>query len=103
MTIHETTTPSSAHPYRNALEPCALDGDGLRVPYRGQARMRLALSSGLAHAFVVVDPDAHDLIAIQCDEGPRPRLRVVAGEIALSWPMRSFGDWLRDALRPRDR
>ena len=30
MTIHETTTPSSAHPYRNALEPCALDGDGLR-------------------------------------------------------------------------
>jgi hypothetical protein len=103
MTIHETTTPSSAHPYRSALEPSALDGDGLRAPYRGQTRMRLALSSGLAHGFLVVDPDAHDLIAIQCGDGPPPRLRVVAGEIALSWPTRSFGDWLRDALRPRDR
>jgi hypothetical protein len=102
MTIHETTTPPSDHPYRSAVEPSPLDGDGLRVPYRGQARMRLALASGLAHGFIVIDPAAQDLIAIQCGDGPEPRLRVVAGEIALGWRASSFGDWLRDALRPRD-
>jgi len=103
MTIHETTPPTSAHPYRSAAEPCMLDCDGLRVPYSGQTRMRLALSSGLAHGTIVIDPAAQDLIAIQCGDGPRPRLRVVAGEIAVSWPAPSFGDWLRDALRPCDR
>jgi hypothetical protein len=78
------------------------DCDGLRVPYSGQARMRLALSSGLSHGLIVVDPAAQDLIAIQCGDGPQPRLRVVAGEIALGWRV-SFGDWLRDALRPCNR
>jgi hypothetical protein len=102
MTIHETTAPSSAHPYRSAVEPCTPDGDGLRVPYNGQARMRLALSSGLSHGRIVIDPAAQDLIAIQCGDGPQPQLRVVAGEIALTWRV-SFGDWLRDALRPCNR
>src|SRR5262245_39989861 len=102
MTIHETTTQPSDHPYRSAFEPGALDCDGLRVPYSGQTRMRLALSSGLSHGLIVIDPAAQDLIAIRCGDGPLPRLRVVAGEIALSWRM-SFGDWLRDALRPSNR
>jgi hypothetical protein len=102
MTIHETTAQPSTHPYRSAVEPCTLDCDGLRVPYSGQARMRLALSSGLSHGLIVIDPAAQDLIAIQCGDGPQPRLRVVAGEIALSWRV-SFGDWLRDALRPCNR
>jgi len=101
MTIHETTAPPSTHPYRSA-EPCTLDPDGLRVPYSGQARMRLALSSGLSHGRIVIDPAAQDLIAIQCGDGPQPRLRVLAGEIALTWQV-SFGDWLRDALRPCNR
>ena len=101
MTIHEITPPS-AHPYRSAVEPYTLDGDELRVPYTGQTRMRLALSSGLSHGRIVIDPAAQDLIAIQCGDGPEPRLRLVAGEIALTWRL-SFGDWLRDALRPRDR
>ncbi|HEX3759690.1 MAG TPA: hypothetical protein VHW23_13345 [Kofleriaceae bacterium] len=102
MTIHETPTQPSAHPYRSTVEPCTLDGDELRVPYSGQARMRLALSSGLAHGFIVIDPAAQDLIAIQCGDGPQPRLRVMAGEIALTWRV-SFGEWLRDALRAGNR
>src|SRR5262245_17914422 len=97
-TTHETTTPS-AHPYRSPVEPCTFDCDGLRVPYNGQTRMRLALSSGLSRALIVIDPEARDLIAIQCGDGPLPRLRVAAGEIALSFRV-SFGEWLRDVLRP---
>ena len=63
MTIHETTAPS-AHPYRSAVDPM-LDSAGLCVPYTGQARMRLALSSGLAHGRIVIDPAAQDLIAMR--------------------------------------
>jgi len=102
MTIHETTAQPSAHPYRSAVEPCPLDCDGLRVPYSGQTRMRLALSCGLSHGLIVIDPAAQDLIAIHCGDGPLPRLRIAAGEIALTWRT-SFGDWLRDALRACNR
>jgi hypothetical protein len=102
MTIHETTAQPSDHPYRSAIEPCTHDSDGLRVPYTGQVRMRLALSSGLFHGRIVIDPAAQDLIAIQCGDGPPPRLHVTAGQIALTWRM-SFGDWMRDALRPHNR
>lgn len=102
MTNHDTTAQPSDHPYRGTVEPGTLDHDRLRVPYSGQSRMRLALSSGLAHARVVIDPAAQDLIAILCGDDLRPRLRVAAGEIALSWHS-SFGDWLRGALRPLDR
>lgn len=98
MTIYETLSQPSAHPYRSAVEPCTLDRDELRVPYSGQARMRFALASGLSHGHIVIDPAAQDLIAIQCRGGLQPRLRVVAGEIVLSWRV-SFGDWLRRALR----
>src|SRR5262249_4430539 len=101
MTIHETSSPFD-HPYRSASEPTTLDVDDLRVPYSGQTRMRLTLSSGLAHGRILIDPQAQDLIAIQGLDGPRPRLRVVAGEIALTWQV-SFGEWLRDALRPCNR
>lgn len=94
-----TTTQTSTHPYRTAFEP--LESDRLRVPYSGQTRMRLAVSSGLAHGRIVIDPHADELIAIQCGDGYQPRLRVMAGEIALSC-QRSFGDWLRGVLRPCD-
>jgi hypothetical protein len=117
MTFHETSDspfdqlfshpydqvsdPPSAHPYRSA--PASFDGDALRVPYRGQTRMRLGLVSGLAHGLIVIDPDAQDLIAIQYGDGPAPQLRVVAGEISMAWRSSSFGEWLRDALRPCNR
>lgn len=96
MTIHETTP---AHPYRSA-ESFTDDQDRLRVPYSGHSRMRLALSSGLAHARVVIDPAARDLIAIQCGGGRQPWLSVGTGEIELSW-RGSFGDWFLGVLRPR--
>ena len=102
MTIHESTAHPSTHPYRSAVEPYPLDSDELRVPYSSQSRMRLTLSSGLSHGRIVIDPAAQDLIAVQCDDGPPPRLRVVAGEIALSWRV-SFGDWLLDAFRACNR
>ena len=79
MTIQETSHESFAHPYRG--EPCTLDDDGLRVPYTGQSRMRLSLSSGLSQGRIVIDPAAHDLIAIRCGDGPLPRVRVASGEI----------------------
>jgi hypothetical protein len=102
MTIYETSVQPSDHPYRSAFDPDLFDRDELGVPYRGQTRMRLALSSGLSRGLIVIDPAAQDLIEIHCGDRPRPRLRVVAGEIALSWRV-SFGDWLRDALRPCNR
>jgi hypothetical protein len=102
MTIHENTAHPSAHPYRSAVEAYPLDSDELCVPYSGQDRMRLTLSSGLSHGRIVIDPAAQDLIAVHCGDGPPPRLRVAAGEIALSWQV-SFGDWLLDALRPGNR
>ena len=98
----ETFAQPSTHPYRTAFEPSLFEGDGLRVPYTGQTRMRLALSSGLTHARIVIDPAAEDLIAIRCGDGFPPRLRVAAGEIALSWSG-SFGDWLLGALWPSNR
>jgi hypothetical protein len=100
MTTHETTTTApSDHPYRSPFDAFPFESEELRVPYSGQTRMRLTLSSGLAHGRIVIDPAAQDLIAVQCGDGPPPRLRVVAGEIALSWRV-SFGDWLLDAFRP---
>jgi hypothetical protein len=98
---NETTQPSAHHPYRSAFEP-TLDSDKLRVPYSGQPRMRLAFASGMAHGRIVIDPAAQDLIAVQCGDDLHPRLRVAAGEIALSFHM-SFGDWLRGTVRPANR
>ena len=88
--------PSPRHPVGPAL-------DGLSVPYTGQARMRLTIAGGLADALVRADPDAVDLIAIDCGESLSPRLRVSASELRVSWPM-TFGAWLRAVLasEPRD-
>jgi hypothetical protein len=91
MTIHETI--GQHDPF---------DCEALCLPYTGQRRMRLALTSGMSNGRIVIDPAAHDLIAVQCGDGPAPRLRVAAGELALSWPI-SFGDWLRSLVEPHDR
>lgn len=95
--FYETTTELLDHPYR-AADPTPLFNDELRVPYRGETRMRLGLSSGLAHGRIVIDPAAQDLIAVHCGDGPAPRLRLVAGELALGWQSASFGEWLRGAF-----
>ena len=91
------TQTGTDHPYRTAPAPRTFDPESARVPYDGQTRMRLTISSGLAHARMVIDPAARDLVAIESGDGPRPRIRLAAGEIALTWRV-SFGDWLREVL-----
>jgi hypothetical protein len=88
----------ASRPFRT-WPPLDLDAqlDCLSVPYTGQARMRLTITSGMADARVRVDPEAVDLIAIDCGEGIWPRLRVSASELRLSWPA-TIGSWLRAAL-----
>jgi hypothetical protein len=74
------------------------DGDGLTVPYTGQTRMRLTITSGLADARVRIDPDAVDLITIDSGEGIPARLRVSASEVRVSWPPGTIASWLRAAF-----
>lgn len=93
----DATFDTTGHPYRTAPAREPFDPDGARVPYDGQTRMRLTVGSGLGDARIVIDPDARDLVAIECDEGRRPHIRLSAGEVVLGWRA-SFGDWLRDVL-----
>ena len=77
----------ASHPFRTAPDRDAdFELDGLTVPYAGQTRMRLTITSGMADARVRIDPDATDLIAIDWGEGTPPRLRVSASELRVSWP-----------------
>ena len=69
----------------------------LAIPYAGQTRMRLTITSGMSDARVRVDPDATDLIAIESSEGFPPQLRVSASELRVSWP-RTLGSWLCTVL-----
>jgi hypothetical protein len=97
MMIDPTCDSTTDHPYRTP--PGILDPDSPRVPYDGQTRMRLTIASGLAHARIVIDPEASDLLAIECGDDSRPRIRLAAGELAVTWRA-SFGDWLRDLFNP---
>lgn len=67
------------------------------MPYDGQRRLRLVIGGGLAHARIVIDPHARDLLAIACGPGRRPRLALADGELTLRW-QQSFGDWLCSVL-----
>jgi hypothetical protein len=88
-----TRQPSAAHHNTDA------DPDGLSVPYTGQTRMRLTITSGLADARIRIDPDATELIAIDCGDRTRPHFRVSASELRVSWPRpATLGSWLRAAL-----
>jgi len=100
MMINPTSDSTTDHPYRTAPPPRTFDPDSSRVPYDGQTRMRLTIPSGLAHACIVIDPAARDLLAIECGDGPRPRIRLAGGDLALTWRRRSFGDWLREVFTP---
>jgi hypothetical protein len=71
--------------------------DRITVPYAGQTRMRLTMISGLAEARVRIDPDATDLMAIDCCEGTPPHLHVSTSELRVSWTT-TLGSWLRAAL-----
>jgi hypothetical protein len=95
MTTHEfhASHPFGTAPYRDA----DFELDGITVPYGGQTRMRLTITSGMADARVRIDPAATDLIAIDYGEGTPPRLRVSASELRVSWPA-TIGSWLRAAL-----
>lgn len=89
--------PTSPHPYRSAPAPRAFAPESGCVPYDGQTRVRLTISSGLAHARIVIDPAARDLIAVGCGPDRRPRLHLDGGELSLSWHQ-SFSDWLCGVL-----
>jgi len=97
MMIDPTHDSTADHPYRTGHVPPPFDPESARVPYDGQTRMRLTISSGLAHARIVTDPAARDLVAIESGGGPQPRIRLAAGEIALTWRV-AFADWLRSVF-----
>jgi hypothetical protein len=96
-TSNSTSDSPPAHPYRTAPAPRPFDPESARVPYDGQLRMQLTLAAGLAHARIVIDPEARDLIAIESGARARPRLQLADGELTLTW-RESFGDWLCDML-----
>jgi hypothetical protein len=73
------------------------DFDRLDVPYAGQTRMRLTITSGMADARIRIDPDATDLIAIDHDGDLAPRLRVSSAELRVSWPS-TLESWLHALL-----
>ena len=103
MTDHDFHAFHPAHPYATASDLEDLeDLEGLTIPYTGQTRMRLTITSGLCDARVRVDPDATDLIAIDCGEGILPRLWVSASELRVSWP-NTLGSWLRAVLAGESR
>ena len=88
----------ASHPFRTApYSETDLELDMLTVPYAGQTRMQLTITSGMAGARVRIDPDATDLIAIDYGEGRPPHLRVSPSELRVSWPD-TIGSWLRAAL-----
>ena len=93
----------ASHPFRTApYHDADTELGGLTVPYAGQTRMRLTITSGMADARVRIDRDATDLIAITHGEGIPPRLRVSSSELRLSWPA-TIGSWLRAALSGESR
>jgi hypothetical protein len=71
--------------------------DRLSIPYSGQSRMRLTITSGMADALVRIDPEAVDLIAVDCCARMAPRLRVSGSDLRVSWPA-TIGAWLRGVL-----
>lgn len=93
-----------SHPFRTPRYRDADVGfDDLTVPYAGQPRMRLTITSGMADARVRVDPDATHLIAIDCGEGTPPHLRVSPSELRVSWPAGTIESWLRAVLTGESR
>jgi hypothetical protein len=81
-----TTSPLEAdHPYRSAPGPRPFDPEGGRVPYDGQRHLRLTIGAGLAHARIVVDPAARDLLVIEGGPGPRPRLQLTGDQLTVTW------------------
>src|SRR5262245_33794766 len=88
---------AGADPYRTrSADPT--DGSPLSIPYGGQTRMRLTITSGMSSARLRVDPSADALLTIHHDTAAPPLLRVAGSEARLSWSS-SFGDWLRHLFR----
>lgn len=91
---HDSTGDS---PYRTVPAPRPFDPESGLVPYDGQRHLRLTISAGLAHARIVVDPNARDLFTIDPGPGPRPRLQLREGELAVNWHT-SFREWICNVL-----
>ena len=98
MSDHDLHDFRAADPYRNEA---GFDLGGglaqLTIPYAGQTRMRLTITSGMSDARLRVDPDATDLLAIDWGEGVPPKLRVSASELRVSWSS-TIGAWLCGVL-----
>jgi len=73
------------------------DASPVSIPYDGQTRMRLTITSGMSSARLRVDPSADALLTIHHD-GEAPELRVAGSEVRLAWSS-SFADWLRQVFR----
>jgi len=87
-------------PYRTrSQEPIA--GSPLSIPYSGQTRMRLTISSGMSSARLRVDPSADALVTIH-HEGGAPELRMAGSEVRLSWSS-SLADWFRHVIQGHHR
>src|SRR5690348_12055342 len=96
MTTQDLHAPEPFRPLAFRGTPSDADGelDRLTVPYTGQPRMRLTVTSGMADARIRVDPEATDLLAIDSGDGIPPRVRVSGSELRVSWPF-TFESWLR--------
>lgn len=94
-----TSDPATVSRYLPAPAPHPFDPCGSRVPYGGQTTMRLTIASGLANARIVIDPAARNLLAIECGDGPLPRIRLAGEDLTLTWRL-WFCDWLRHVFTP---
>src|SRR5688572_31004938 len=91
---------AGSDPYRTRSAP-PTDGSSLSIPYDGQTRMRLTVTSGMSSARLRVDPSADALVTIHHDGGA-PELRVAGSEVRLSCSS-SLADWLRQVFRGHHR
>jgi hypothetical protein len=86
--------PFRPQPFRRMPSDADAELDRFTLPYAGQPRMRLTVTSGIADARIRVEPEATDLLAIDLGDCIQPRVRVSASELRVSWPF-TFESWLR--------
>ena len=93
----------ASHPFRPAPYRYAdVELESITVPYAGQTRMQLTITSGMADARLRIDPDATDLIAIECNDHISPRLRVSSAELRVSCRHEKIWSWLLNTLAGED-
>ena len=92
----ESELPGDANggPYRSAPTR-NLDPRRVQIPYEGQTRMRLVVTSGLSMASVHVDPHATALLTVvAASKMPVPKVDADSGELRVS-AAGAMGSWFR--------